>query len=375
MTEGDTAVHAASALSLELGLITVDVDLVEVLDALLRLVVPSRAALVLNEAPALLGSSNDNRARAAHVFEIAHLRLGIGRRVDADHLLLVRSEVLRHIGAGLLLRGSLGLCALEVGGIHLEELALARRPISKNLLRHLRACDCKVLLDELLHLALKLGAQRAVLLLGVLLHRAPLLLLPGGVPEVRAPARHASSKVDADLAKHDDTPASHVLAAVVAAALNHRIRARVADSKALSSDATSEKLAASRAVEAHIADDDVVLGDERRDLGGVHGHNTSAQALAAVVVCVAFEVELHASGEEAAERLSRGAGALDLDGAVGQWVRAEGGSVLANSLGKLVREDRAHGTVEIRHRGLDLHLGLGAAQVLHCLRERRHRLL
>ena len=63
--------------------------------------------------------------------------------------------------------------------------------------------------------------------------------------------------------EHDHPAAGHVLAAVVADALDDGEGARVAHAEALADDAAQEDLAAGRAVGDHVAGDDVVLGDER----------------------------------------------------------------------------------------------------------------
>ena len=63
-------------------------------------------------------------------------------------------------------------------------------------------------------------------------------------------------------AEHDDAAAGHVLAAVVADALDDRGRAGVADAEPLADHAADERLAGGRAVEDHVAGDDVVLGRE-----------------------------------------------------------------------------------------------------------------
>ena len=84
------------------------------------------------------------------------------------------------------------------------------------------------------------------------------------VEHVGDAAAHAGGEVAAGPAEHDDAPAGHVLAAVIADALDHRERAAVADGEPLAGDAADVRLAARRAVERDVADDDVLLGDERR---------------------------------------------------------------------------------------------------------------
>ena len=65
-------------------------------------------------------------------------------------------------------------------------------------------------------------------------------------------------------AEHDDAAAGHVLAAVVAHALDDGVDAAVAHAEALAGHAADVGLAAGRAVERDVADDDVLLGDEGR---------------------------------------------------------------------------------------------------------------
>src|SRR5271169_6785645 len=68
---------------------------------------------------------------------------------------------------------------------------------------------------------------------------------------------HASSKIPAAGAKHQHQAVRHVLAAVVANALDDGGRARIADSKALAGDSVEECFAARGAVKGDVADDDV----------------------------------------------------------------------------------------------------------------------
>ena len=84
------------------------------------------------------------------------------------------------------------------------------------------------------------------------------------VQHVGDAARHAGGEVAPRRAEHDDAPAGHVLAAVVAHALDDGAGAAVADAEALAGHAADVRLAAGRAVERDVADEDVLLGDERR---------------------------------------------------------------------------------------------------------------
>ena len=70
-----------------------------------------------------------------------------------------------------------------------------------------------------------------------------------GVEHVGHAAAHARGEVAPGRAEHDDAPAGHVLAAVVAHALDHHVGAAVAHAEALAGHAADERLAARRAVE------------------------------------------------------------------------------------------------------------------------------
>ena len=63
----------------------------------------------------------------------------------------------------------------------------------------------------------------------------------------------------------------------------------VADAKSLSGDAAEIRLAAGRAVERHVANEDVVLGDEARVLRWKNDQLSAGQSFADVVVRIAFQ--------------------------------------------------------------------------------------
>ena len=82
------------------------------------------------------------------------------------------------------------------------------------------------------------------------------------IEHVRDAAAHARREVPAGPAEHDDPAAGHVFAAVIADAFDDGERAAVAHREAFAGDAAEVRLAAGRAVERDVADEDVVLGDE-----------------------------------------------------------------------------------------------------------------
>ena len=77
-------------------------------------------------------------------------------------------------------------------------------------------------------------------------------------------AGHSGGEVASRSAEHDHQAVGHVFAAVVANAFDHGRRARIAHRKPLARHAAEESFAARRAVEAHVADEDIFLGHELR---------------------------------------------------------------------------------------------------------------
>ena len=138
-------------------------------------------------------------------------------------------------------------------------------------------------------------------------------------------------------------PAGHVLAAVVADALDHRGRAGVAHAEALAHDTADEHLAVGRAVEDHVARDDVLLGHELRDARRAQHQRAAREALAEVVVGVALEPQRDAARHERAEALPGRAAERDVDRAVGQALAAP----TPRQLGAEHRADRAVGVADL----------------------------
>ena len=140
--------------------------------------------------------------------------------------------------------------------------------------------------------------------------------------------------------------AGHVFAAVVADALDHRVRAGVAHREALARDAAEVRLARDRAVEHDVAGDDV-LGRLAAELGrGLHRDAPARQAFAAVVVGVADQVERHALRQERAEALAGRAGKADVDRVIGQ-------ALVAVALRDLARQHGADRAVDVADRHVD----------------------
>ena len=136
------------------------------------------------------------------------------------------------------------------------------------------------------------------------------------VPDVRDAAAHACAEVAPGRAEHDDATAGHVLAAVVADALDHCVRVRVAHGEALAAEAADVGLAAGGPVERDVADDHILLWRIRHALRRDDDHASARESFGEVVVGVAFEAERRSGRQPRGEALSRGALEGEADGVV-----------------------------------------------------------
>ena len=168
-----------------------------------------------------------------------------------------------------------------------------------------------------------------------------------GVVDEGDPTRHPGGEVPAGGAEHHDPSAGHVLAAVVAHALDDRGGAGVAHAEALPDHAAQVRLATGGAVQGHVARDHVLLGHERRVAVGAADHDATREPFAEVVVGVAFQQHRDAPGHEGTEALPRGPAEVHRDRAVGQAV--------ASPLPRdRVPEQGPGGAVHVADRELDL---------------------
>ena len=119
-------------------------------------------------------------------------------------------------------------------------------------------------------------------------------------------------------AEDQDAPGGHVFAAVIADALNDGVGAAVADGKAFAGDAPDVGLAARRAVERDVADDDVLFRREAGHARRINDQPGAGQAFADEVVRVAFERQRDAARHESAEALSGRSGELQANRVVGK---------------------------------------------------------
>mmetsp|Transcript_14090 Transcript_14090/g.60335 ORF Transcript_14090/g.60335 Transcript_14090/m.60335 type:complete len:445 (-) Transcript_14090:342-1676(-) len=135
------------------------------------------------------------------------------------------------------------------------------------------------------------------------------------VQEVPQPARHAGADVPTNLAEHHHRAAGHVLAAVVARALDDRLGQRVAHGEALARAPVDEHASAGGAVQARVARDDAILGAEGRLRRGHDRDLAAGHGLAHVVVRLSLQFHVHAPDAERTEGLARRTAEFDVDGA------------------------------------------------------------
>src|SRR5437762_3172005 len=154
--------------------------------------------------------------------------------------------------------GSLAEHAFVIGGHDFDELSRYLWPLGENFLGHHGASVFAVELDQ-------------VEQLGAVVRRSELFQLDDaeiaaadeiarGVPDVSNAAAHSGSEVAPRRTEDDHATAGHVFAAVIADTFDDRVSSAVADGKALGGAAAEKRLAAGRAIERDVADDDVVFG-------------------------------------------------------------------------------------------------------------------
>ena len=170
-----------------------------------------------------------------------------------------------------------------------------------------------------------------------------------GIEHIGDAAGHAGREVASGAAEHDGAPARHVLAGVVAHALDHGLCAAVAHAEAFRALAAEERPPAGGPVQRNVADQDVVGRDERARARRIHDQVAAGEPLADVVVAVALELERDAAGEKRAEALAGRARELDVD-------RVRRQAALAPFLDEFVAQGRAHRAVGVHDRQLDARL-------------------
>ena len=212
--------------------------------------------------------------------------------------------------------------SLARGDNRQHALVLGRDDLHKVLAHRLKAVEqldaartlrrVHVLLDERTNLRQFVG-RRGLELNALVVHtgieRAVL------VKDIGHATCHAGGEVLPDLAQDERQAARHVLAAVVAAALDHHGSTGVAHAKALAGQTVNEAAAARGAKERNVAHDDVLVELVGRMRVGAHRHLAARKALAKVVIGVTAHVERNAARQERAKALTSRSIAIDGDGA------------------------------------------------------------
>ena len=225
-------------------------------------------------------------------------------------------------------------------------LVLGRNDLHKVLTHRLKAVEqlnaartlrrVHVLLDERANLRQLVG-RRGLELHALVVHtgieRAVL------VKDVSHAARHTGGEVLPDLAQDERQTTRHVLATMVAAALDHHGGAGVAHAKTLAGQTVNEAAAARGTKERHVAHDDVLVELVGRMRVGAYRHLAARKTLAKVIVGIAAHVKRNATRKERAKALTSRTVAVDGDGA--------GGQALGMRLGHRIAQDGAHATVNV----------------------------
>src|SRR5207249_2943284 len=115
-------------------------------------------------------------------------------------------------------------------------------------------------------------------------HVAALLELAVFIENEGDAARHAGREVPSRLTEHHHDPAGHVLAAVVAGALDDGPRAAVANGEPLARRPIEVALALRRSIQRGVPDQDCLLRYDGRALGRIDDDSPTAQSLAEIIV-------------------------------------------------------------------------------------------
>ena len=241
MAEGHAAIHAARALLALLLLRERLVNLEPVLDPFVDLAARRQFALKLQK-PSDLTHAAPLPVPSPEATHCRGIRRTASTRGNAEHaLVFVRKDFDEaRLRVGPVLQNPRGLRAAGVVAVSLQQAADQVDIFCRGQRLQIDARqDC--------------SACREVALL---------------VIDIGEAAAHAGGKIAARSSQHHDRAVGHVLAAMVAHAFHHRGCAGVADGEAFAGDAVEENLAAGCAVEDDVADQDALLGQEARVLGG-----------------------------------------------------------------------------------------------------------
>src|SRR5690606_30346732 len=143
---------------------------------------------------------------------------------------------------------------------------------------------------------------------------AKLVKFSFAVEDVGNTSAHTGSKVLPGLSKNNHTSAGHVLTGVVADTFYHGVNAGIPYTETFAGLSSDVSLPARRAIEGHVANDDVFFRNKRCALIRIHNELSSGKSLSEVVVRLTHKPESDTGGYECAEAVSGRAGELDLSG-------------------------------------------------------------
>ena len=131
-------------------------------------------------------------------------------------------------------------------------------------------------------------------------------------------AGHARAEVAAGRAQHGNSTASHVLATVIPRSFDDCRCTRIANTKALTSDATEICFARDGTVHHGVADDDIFQRITFEVGVRLDNHPPTAQALAHVIVGLPGQLHRHTTRQKSGKTLARRSAELDVDGVLRQ---------------------------------------------------------
>ena len=114
---------------------------------------------------------------------------------------------------------------------------------------------------------------------------------------------HAGGKINPDCAQHGDTPAGHILAAMVAHALCHQDGTTVSDRKAFTGPAVDKNATGGGAVADHIAGNHVILSPESGFCRHPDTDAATGKPFPHKVICLANEPQRDPLHQESTEAL------------------------------------------------------------------------
>mmetsp|Transcript_60827 Transcript_60827/g.98484 ORF Transcript_60827/g.98484 Transcript_60827/m.98484 type:complete len:204 (-) Transcript_60827:185-796(-) len=180
--------------------------------------------------------------------------------------------------------------------------------------------------SELIHSSTRRYSEHITSVVAVHLHTLVLRVV-----EVQQAATHACSDVSADVSKGYDDAICHVLAQVVARALDDRLAARVAHPEALTDAAVEEDPSASGAIKARVACNHAVNRHELAVWRRYTHKGATVHSLPDVVVALAGDMQVHSLDVEDAERLSSRSGEVQLQLAIEAIVPVKSCNVSSNA--------------------------------------------